>query len=76
MSSDIKFKSLGTGAVIGIVGMTASGISDAICRTKLGYEQLGFINLLKVGVLTGASSSLVLFFHEKVWDSIIKKIQG
>ena len=75
MSSDTKLMFLGTGALIGVVGMSISGISDAVCRTKLGYEQFGVVNLLKVGAVTGGSSALVLFLQEKVWDSIMKKIQ-
>lgn len=67
--------SLGTGAVIGVVGMSLSGISEAICRTKLGYEHFGFLNLIKVGVITGASSSLVLFMHDTVWDKIREKLR-
>ena len=63
-------RSLGTGAVISLVGMSVSGLSEAICRTKLGYEQFGFINPLKVGIITGVSSALVLFIHDKVKEKI------
>lgn len=76
MSSETKLKSLGTGALIGVVGMSISGITDAVARTKLGYEPFGFINLLKVGVMTGVSSSAVLFLHDKVWEKIIQRIQS
>ena len=61
MSSETKMRSFGTGALIGVVGMSLSGLSEAVCRTKLGYEHFGLVNLIKVGVLTGGSSALVLF---------------
>ena len=73
MSSDTKLKSLGTGALIGVVGMSISGITDACAKTRLGYELFGFVNLLKVGLMTGASSAAVLFLHDKVWEKITKK---
>ena len=73
MSSETKTRSLGTGALIGVLGMSVSGISDAVCKTKLGYEQFGFINLLKVGLITGGSSAIVLFLHDKVFEKIFEK---
>ena len=66
MSSETKMKSFGTGALIGVGGMALSGLSNSVCRTKLGYEQIGVENLIKVGVLTGLSSGLVLFAMEKL----------
>lgn len=72
MSSETKLKSLWSGALIGIVGMSISGVSDAVCRTKLGYEQFGFVNLLKVGVITGGSSAIILFLHDKVFEKIFE----
>ena len=64
MSSETKMGSFGTGALIGVSGMALSGISNALCRTKLGYEQIGVVNFIQVGVLTGLSSSLILFIQE------------
>ena len=64
MSSDTKMRSFGTGALIGVGGMALSGLSNAMCRTKLGYEQIGVENLIEVALLTGLSSSLVLFVNE------------
>ena len=73
MSSETKIKSFGTGALIGVGGMALSGLSNALCKTKLGYEQIGLVNLIEVGVLTGISSSLVLFVNENArkWISEI-----
>lgn len=70
MSSDTKLRSLGTSAIIGVVGMCLSGISEAVCRTKLGYEHFGFLSLIKVGIITSASSSLVLFAQEQIKEKI------
>ena len=66
-------KSFGTGALIGVGGMALSGLSNAVCRTKLGYEQIGVVNLIEVGVLTGVSSSLVLFVGERLnkWKGLL-----
>ena len=72
MSSETKIMSLGTGAIIGVVGMSLSGLSEACCKTKLGYEHFGLVNLIKVGVLTGGSSALVLFIQENVMDKIVR----
>ena len=66
MSSETKMRSFGTGALIGVSGMALSGLSNAVCRTKLGYKQISAVNLIQVGVLTGLSSSLVLFIQENV----------
>ena len=76
MSSETKMKSLGTGAIIGVIGMSVSGISDAVFKTRLGYEKFGFVKLLQVGFITGISSASVLFFHEKVWEKILDKLNG
>ena len=76
MSSDTKMRSFGTGVLIGVGGMALSGLSNAVCRTKLGYEQIGVVNFIQVGVLTGLSSSLVLFISEKlnIWKGALPPI--
>lgn len=76
MSSETKLGLLGTGAIIGVVGMSLSGLSNKAFGAKLGYDQFGFVNLIKVGVITGASSSLVLFLHESLWNKIIEKFKN
>ena len=73
MSSDTKMRSFVSGLSIGMFGMCLSGLSNAVCKTKLGYEQIGVVNLIEVGVLTGISSSLFLFVNENArnWISQI-----
>ena len=72
MSSDTKKESFVSGALIGVGGMALSGISNAVCRTKLGYEQIGVVNLIQVGVLTGLSSSLIFFIQENGGELLIQ----
>ena len=76
MSSNTKIRSFGTGALIGIGGMTLSGLSNSVCRTKLGYEQIGVANLIQVGVITGLSSSLVLFAKENGGELLIQFLRN
>ena len=73
MSSTTRMRSFGSGALIGVSGMALSGLSNAACKTKLGYEQIGVVNLIQVGVLTGLSSTLLFFVNEKfnLWNRII-----
>lgn len=75
MSSDTKLMSLRTGALIGVIGMSVSGLSNAAFGAKLGYKQFGFVNLIKVGVITGGSSALVLFLNDNVWEKIREKVK-
>ena len=76
MSSDTKMRSFGTGALIGVGGMALSGLSNACCKTKLGYEEIGVVNLIQVGVLTGLSSSLVLFVKENAGELLVQFLRN
>ena len=76
MSGETKVKSLWTSALIGVAGMSLSGISEAACRTKLGYEHFGFGSLIKVGLVTGASGLIVHKFGEGVVMKLRKIING
>ena len=76
MTSETKMASFVSGALIGVSGMALSGISNAVCRTKLGYEQIGVVNLIQVGVLTGISSSLVFFIQENGGELLIQFLRN
>ena len=71
MPGDTKVKTLWTSALTGVVGMSLSGISEAACRRKLGYGHFGFMNLIKVGLITGASGVAV----HKFGDGIVLKLR-
>lgn len=51
-----KLKTFGTGAAVGLVGSIASGISNEVFRTPLGYSPLTFKNFFKVGIISGLST--------------------
>ena len=76
MTSETKMASFVSGALVGLSGMALSGVSNAVCRTKLGYEQISVVNLIQVGVLTGLSSSLVLFIQENGGELLIQFLRN
>ena len=73
MSGETKWKSLGTGALIGITASTISAIGGA-AGASLGYSPMGFKNFVKVAITTGVSSVLVFVIHDELAKSIMKRL--
>ena len=64
----------GTGAVFGITTSVLSGLSNDLVKVPLGFSPLSFKNLIKVGVISGATAAGI-FTIELKWD-VLQKIMN
>ena len=74
MSGETKWTSFVGETAIGLTASTLSAISSMTGVGSLEYSQIGLKSLLKVGITTGVSSTIVFMLHDKVIEMIQKKI--
>ena len=67
-----KWKSFGTGAIIGVVGSTLSMISYEASRVPLGYSPMSIKNFVKVEISTGFTAMIIIAVRDKTDEELMK----
>ena len=74
INNSTKFQLFGIGAATSFVGSSVSSLSNKFLHTPIGFFPMSFKNFVKVSLVSGGSTILVMKTFKKVEEEISDKI--